>query len=148
MEVTSLSDALGRGSRKRCYGPLKRDNVPSCRVFRSLRDRSVSLAPRTDPDYVQRNIRNRLATQVVKDGSDTIVGRTDIVYDEYQQEPLVCVTGAPQHDDTNYGCSFEVRGNPTHVKRYLDLPGICGRKQPRLGPDHESQVQAYSQMLG
>ena len=33
---------------------------------------------------------------------------------------MTCVTGALQHNDGSYGCSFTTRGNPTSTTRYTD----------------------------
>jgi RHS repeat-associated protein len=57
-------------------------------------------------------------TQVlVKDGSLVIKSRQVIAYDG---SALTCVTTAPQHDNTNYGCSFTARFNATSTTTYTD----------------------------
>ncbi len=53
--------------------------------------------------------------------SGNLVARTDYAYDATGS--LSTVTGALQHDDTNYGGSFTTRGNATSVTRYPSLPG-------------------------
>jgi RHS repeat-associated protein len=62
-------------------------------------------------------------TVTVKDGSGTIQSRQDTVYD---QPNLFCVTGAPNHDDTNYPCTFTSRGNATSTTTYTNPAGPSG----------------------
>jgi RHS repeat-associated protein len=71
----------------------------------------------TDTNYTSRNIVNLLKEVTIQTGS-TIQSRKDIAYDG----ALItsCPTAVPQHDDTNYGCSFVYRGNPTLVTTYTD----------------------------
>jgi RHS repeat-associated protein len=56
-------------------------------------------------------------TVTVKDGSGTIQSRQDNGYD---QSTLSCITGAPNHDDTNYPCTFTGRGNATSTTSYTN----------------------------
>lgn len=58
----------------------------------------------------------------------TTVSRTTIAYDTYGAKnssgqqvvlPLQSVTGASNHDDTNYGSSYTARGNPTQISRWV-----------------------------
>ncbi len=69
--------------------------------------------------YVSRNIINKVASMIVRDGgpTGTIKARATAAYDG---SSLTCVTGAPQHDDSGYGCSFLTRGNLTSVTAYTD----------------------------
>lgn len=73
--------------------------------------RTTTLSYLNTPNYTTRNIINRLTTKIVEDGSGTIKYREDISYDG--STITTCPTGAKQHDDTNYGCSMNYRGNPT-----------------------------------
>ncbi len=66
--------------------------------------------------YFWRNI-NRPTQIIVKDGGGTIRSRTDFFYDTTS---LQCITGALQHDDTGYGCTFTTRGNLTAITSYTD----------------------------
>ena len=68
--------------------------------------------------YVSRNIVNRPVTISVVDASNVTQYRQDISYDEASYINSSCPTGAAQHDDIGYGCSFTVRGNPTSVTTY------------------------------
>jgi RHS repeat-associated protein len=73
--------------------------------------------------YTARNILNRVTQKLIKDGSGTIKYRQDTSYDA---TALACVTGATQHDDTNYGCSLTTRGNPTSLTQYQDPVALTG----------------------
>jgi RHS repeat-associated protein len=75
--------------------------------------------------YTTANILNRVTELLVKDGSGNVKARTDITYDNYGSG-MTCVTGAPQHNDSAYGCSFTARGNPTSVTRYSDAATPSG----------------------
>lgn len=70
--------------------------------------------------YVSANILNRVTRMTVADSGGTIHSRTDIAYDETGYINSTCVTGAAQHNDTNLGCSFTTRGNPTTVTTYTN----------------------------
>ena len=70
--------------------------------------------------YSDANIINRVQDKLVKDGSGTIKFRTHIDYDQAGFVNNVCITGAVQHDDSNYGCSYTTRGLPTAVTTYTD----------------------------
>lgn len=60
-------------------------------------------------------------TVMVKDGSGVIKSRQDTIYDGYASfTGANCVTGAAQHDDTGYGCTFTSRANATAVTNYTD----------------------------
>ncbi len=76
--------------------------------------------------YTSRNIINRVTQKIIKDGLNVVKSRTDIAYDEAAYTNSPCVTGASQHDDTNYGCTFTVRGNPTTVTTYTDAATPAG----------------------
>ena len=59
----------------------------------------------------------------IQDGNGTPVAETQYEYDNYTgQNPLAPTSGVPQHDYTNYGSGFTLRGNPTAVKRWVN-PG-------------------------
>jgi RHS repeat-associated protein len=73
--------------------------------------------------YADRKIRDRVTQTIVRDGGGSIVSRTDVAYDT---TALTCITGAVRHDDTNYGCSFTYRGNPTSITRYSNASAGTG----------------------
>lgn len=80
--------------------------------------RTTTLSYLNSTPYATRNIINRVTTKTFKDGSGTIKYREDTAYDG--ATITTCPTGVPQHDDTNYGCSMNYRGNPTSVTVYND----------------------------
>jgi len=79
--------------------------------------RTTTLTYQTSTNYTNRNIINLITSKVIKDGSGTTQYRQDITYDGVALAN--CPTGVPQHDDTNYPCSMNYRGNPTQVTTYL-----------------------------
>lgn len=88
--------------------------------------RTTTLAYKDDTSYVNLNIINRLKLKTVADSSGTIKYRADTNYDEAGFVNDTCVTGALQHDDANYGCSFATRGLPTSVITYTDAATPSG----------------------
>jgi len=73
-----------------------------------------------DSAYTANNIINRVTRVTVSDSTGTVKSRTDIAYDESGYVNSTCITGAVQHDDANYGCTYTTRGNPTTVTTYTD----------------------------
>src|SRR5437660_347370 len=70
--------------------------------------------------YIAANILNRPTLITTADGAGTIKSRTLIAYDESGFINSPCITGAVQHNDSAYGCSFTTRGNPTTSTTYTD----------------------------
>ena len=68
--------------------------------------------------YAALNIMNRLAQKTVTVGGSTgtVAYLESVGYDAYAM--TICPTGQVDHDDANYGCSFNTRGNPTSVTVY------------------------------
>ncbi len=66
------------------------------------------------------NIVNRVSRVTISDGAGATKSRQDITYDETGYINTSCPTGAAQHIDTAYGCTFTTRGNPTSVTVYTD----------------------------
>jgi RHS repeat-associated protein len=65
-----------------------------------------------------------LPTQVlVEDTAGTVTSRTDIAYDSTS---LTSLTGAANHDDTDYPASFLTRGNLSSVTRYSNAAAGTG----------------------
>jgi RHS repeat-associated protein len=64
-------------------------------------------------------------TVEVLNAAGTIQSRQDTTYDQYGSG-MGCVTGAPQHDDTDFGCSFTARGNATSVTTYTNPSAPSG----------------------
>jgi RHS repeat-associated protein len=88
--------------------------------------RSTTLTYLPGATYAAANIINRVQDKLVKDGSGTIKFRTHIDYDQAGFVNNSCVTGAVQHDDSNYGCSYTTRGLPTAVTTYTDAATPSG----------------------
>ncbi len=90
--------------------------------------RTTALTYLSGTAYTSRNIINRLTQKIVRDGgpTGTIKYRLDVVYDEASYSNVPCITGAVQHDDTNYGCGFTTRGNPSSVTSYADAATPAG----------------------
>jgi RHS repeat-associated protein len=76
--------------------------------------------------YISANILNRPTRVTVADSGGTIRSRTDAAYDESGYINSTCITGAPQHNDSNFGCSFTTRGDPTTVTTYTNPAGGTG----------------------
>ena len=78
--------------------------------------RTTTLTYQTSSNYTSRNMLELLSSKVINDGTG-IQYRQDITYDGVALAN--CPTGALQHDDTGFPCSFNYRGNPTAVTTYL-----------------------------
>ncbi len=80
--------------------------------------RKTTITYLTGAPYTDRNILNRVTQTKVVDGAGTVVAQADILYDETMP---ICTNGtpAPQHDYGGYGCSFNVRGNPTTIRKLV-----------------------------
>ena len=79
--------------------------------------RTTALTYQTSTNYTSRNILNLVTSKVIKDGSGTTQYRQDVTYDGVGLAN--CPTGVTQHDDTDYPCTMNYRGNPTAVTTYL-----------------------------
>jgi RHS repeat-associated protein len=87
--------------------------------------RETLMAYLTGTSYATAHILDRLTKIQIFDSSGVLKGRTDIAYDSYGSGPA-SVTGAPQHDDTNYGTGFSTRGNVTSTTRYTNAAAATG----------------------
>ena len=73
--------------------------------------------------YLTKHILN-LPTQIlVEDSSSNVVARTNFAYDG---SALTAITGAANHDDTDYPSSFLTRGNLTSYTRYSNASAGTG----------------------
>jgi RHS repeat-associated protein len=70
--------------------------------------------------YLAANIVNRPTRITIADGTGAVKVRTDIAYDEASYINSPCITGAVQHNDATYTCSYSTRGNATTVISYID----------------------------
>jgi RHS repeat-associated protein len=86
------------------------------------------------PAYVSANIVNRVQTRTVADATG-VKYRIDTNYDEPGFVNTNCITGALQHDDANYGCSFTTRGLPTSDTTYTDAATPSGGVTKRFSYD-------------
>ena len=68
-------------------------------------------------NYTSRNILDLVTSRAMFGATGPISYRQDITYDGVA--PTICPTGVPQHDDADYPCTFNYRGNPTQVITYL-----------------------------
>ena len=82
-------------------------------ILRTITNTYLSTTP-----YTNLNIVNRRTEQTIADSTGTVHFRQDTAYDGTTISP--CPTGAAQHDDTNYGCSFTTRGNATTITKYTN----------------------------
>lgn len=99
-----------------------------------LRTTSFSYLPSTG-SYAKLNMINRVTTKTVADSNGTVRSRDDITYDESVYLNGVCVSGASQHDDTDYGCSYTTRGLPTSVTTYTNPVNQSGGVTTNLSYD-------------
>jgi RHS repeat-associated protein len=74
--------------------------------------------------YTNLNIMDRVTEKSIVDSTGTVQYVEDTAYDGSALNP--CPTGIPQHNDTNYGCSFLTRGNPTSVTTYATASTKAG----------------------
>jgi RHS repeat-associated protein len=80
--------------------------------------RTTSYTYNTSSNYTNLNIRDLLTSKQIKDVNGTIQYRQDIAYDGAALLSANCPPGVTQHDDTDYPCTFNYRGNPTSVTTY------------------------------
>ena len=69
----------------------------------------------TASTYTGQNLINLVTSKVIADGSGTVQYRQNTTYDG---TALTCPTGVAQHDDTDYACTSNYRGNATAVTTY------------------------------
>jgi RHS repeat-associated protein len=79
--------------------------------------RTTTYSYQTNANYTSRNLIDLVTSKIIKDGASAVQYRQDTTYDGVA--PTNCPTGVAQHDDTNYPCSMNFRGNPTSVTTYL-----------------------------
>jgi hypothetical protein len=74
----------------------------------------------TNSNYAAPRNMISLISEVRMQDANGIKNRTQFRYDETALAQSACPSGIAQHDDANYGCSFNVRGNTTSVVTYKD----------------------------
>jgi RHS repeat-associated protein len=77
----------------------------------------------TTSSYITQHILDRPTQVQVYNANGNLIARNDFSYDENSPLPI---SGASQHDDTNYGSAFNIRGNLTSVARYANAAGGSG----------------------
>jgi len=73
--------------------------------------------------YINQHIFNLPSQIRIYDGSGNLNSRTDLAYDGVS---VTAATGASQHDDANYGSTFNVRGNLTGQTSYTNAAAATG----------------------
>src|SRR6266568_708866 len=81
--------------------------------------RTTTLTYQTSTNYTGLNILDLVTSKQIKGGSGIVQYRQDITYDGVALASANCPTGALQHLDVAYPCTFNYRGNPTQVTTYL-----------------------------
>jgi RHS repeat-associated protein len=81
--------------------------------------RTTNYTYQTSTNYTNLDILNLVISKQIKDGGGTIQYRQDTTYDGVALLSANCPTGASQHYDTAYPCTFNYRGNPTQITTYL-----------------------------
>jgi RHS repeat-associated protein len=87
--------------------------------------RTTTLTYKTDTAYIDANLLSLMTQKIVHSGwyYGTPVSRMDITYDGATP---TCATGVTGHDNVNFGCSFNTRGNATAVTVYATASGPSG----------------------
>ena len=88
--------------------------------------RTTTLTYQTATAYTSRQMLNLVTQKVVKDANNVTQFRQDVNYDESGYVNASCITGAAQHDDVGYGCSFATRGLPTSIIGYANAGAPSG----------------------
>lgn len=76
--------------------------------------------------YLAANILNRVLTKSVADQNSVVQYSESVAYDSPSGLNTPCVTGAAQHNDTSYGCSFTTRGLATSDTVYANAATQSG----------------------
>jgi RHS repeat-associated protein len=81
--------------------------------------RTTTYTYQTSTNYTNLNIWNLVTSKQIQNGSGTVQYLQNITYDGVALLSSNCETGALQHNDAGYPCSFNYRGNPTSITTYL-----------------------------
>jgi RHS repeat-associated protein len=81
--------------------------------------RTTSYTYETSTNYTNLNLINLVTSKQIQNGSGTVQYLQNITYDGVAITSANCETGAAQHYDSGYPCTFNYRGNPTQVNTYL-----------------------------
>jgi RHS repeat-associated protein len=85
--------------------------------------------------YTSLNILDRVITKTNADSTGAVQYREDTAYDG--NALTSCPTGASQHNDSGFGCSFTTRGNPSSVTKYTTASTQTG------GVPHNSYYDGF-----
>jgi len=97
--------------------------------------RTTTYTPLSTSAYTSLNILNRVIAKMIADSTGTVQYRVDTAFDG---NPLSsCPTGAAQHNDSGFGCSFTTRGNPSSVTKYVTAATQSG------GVTHNSYYDGF-----
>lgn len=110
--------------------------------------RTSSLTYQTAAAYTSRNMLNLITQKLVKDVNNVTKYRQDINYDESGYVNAPCITGAPQHDDTSYGCSFATRGLSTSIIGYANAAAGTGALTQHLAYDSLGNLASVTDPAG
>jgi RHS repeat-associated protein len=97
--------------------------------------RTTALTYQTSSTYTSKNILNLVTQKKVTDAGNMVRFLQNINYDESGYVNASCITGAVQHDDTGYGCSFTTRGLPTSIISYANAAGPSGALTQHISYD-------------
>jgi len=93
----------------------------------------------TTTSYINQHILNLPSQIRIYDGSGNLISRTDLGYDGVS---VTGVSGASHHDDTNFGSSFNVRGNLTGLTSYANAAAATGPVTKNFSFDSLGNVRA------
>jgi len=88
--------------------------------------------------YTSLNILNRVITKTVADSTGTVQYREDTGYDG--NALTSCPTGASQHNDSGFGCSYATRGNSSSMTKYTTASTQSG------GVTHNSYYDGFGNL--
>src|SRR6266704_2520778 len=91
---------------------------------------------------------NLLTQKTVKDANSVTQYQQNINYDETGYVNASCPTGAQQHDDTGYPCTFTTRGLPTSITTYANAAAGTGGLTQHLAYDWFGNVIAATDPAG
>ncbi len=110
--------------------------------------RTTTLSYQTSTAYTSRKMLNLLTQKTVKDANSVTQYQQNINYDETGYVNASCPTGAPQHDDTGYPCTFTTRGLPTSITTYANAAAGTGGLTQHLAYDWFGNVIAATDPAG
>ena len=92
--------------------------------------------------YLAANILNRVLSKTVSDQNNVVQYSESIGYDLPGNLNTPCITGALQHNDTSYGCSFTTRGLATSDTVYANAAAQSGGETKNFTFDSLGNLRA------